>query len=406
MVLERTPAGLEARFQVAGAARYFQAAFLGVWLLFWAGFELAVLGILGVGTWALLTGQPLGSARDPLSWTAALPVGCFLLFWLSFWTFGGLAAGREWLRLLFGRDRITLGPEAVEVFQHYGLFRSRRRIPRGEVRRFYRKPSGRALCAETTGGPVELTRLGAPEELKRVEQAFNDDFRVEPRSPSTGALPAGWSEVLSLERDRVLVRDPGARRKQAMVMWLVAGPLVSGALYLVLTAVRRSDLWALALVLLSLAVAAAWSAVWLSFGRHEWRLDPGRLLQQRRFGTNRTSCFEAVSLELVEDNSGENGTWYELNAIASGEQTTPRSARSRKHRRAVFRRNGDPTEVRNFGLWLSQRCQLPFEDRTTTEANARELDALVAQLANSGRFGRAASGILRRVVLKRRQSGD
>ena len=55
---------------------------------------------------SLLTGRPIKPGHQPFAPKAALPVGLFLLFGLTFWTFGGLMALRELLRLLFGRDRI------------------------------------------------------------------------------------------------------------------------------------------------------------------------------------------------------------------------------------------------------------------------------------------------------------
>ena len=39
MKLERTAAGLEARFQIIGAGRFGQAAFLDLWLIAWASSE-------------------------------------------------------------------------------------------------------------------------------------------------------------------------------------------------------------------------------------------------------------------------------------------------------------------------------------------------------------------------------
>ena len=72
-------------------------------------------------------------------------------------------------------------------------------------------------------------------------------------------------------------------------------------------------------IIFSIAItsAAGWGAIWLSFGRKEWRLGNGRMVLQRRFGQNRTEQFEGVSLELVEDNSGEDGPSYLLMAVAA-----------------------------------------------------------------------------------------
>ena len=69
-----------------------------------------------------------------------------------------------------------------------------------------------------------------------------------------------------------------------------------------------------------------------------------------------------------------------------------------KHRRTIHGQTSDPTEPRKFGQWLNQLCQLPFADLTTPEAKAQDLEALMQQLANSGRLGRAASRILKRLT--------
>src|SRR5512146_450229 len=104
METNRTPEGLEVRLSSAGFGRFIGAAFLGFWLLFWVAGEGIALWMLAKGAWALITGEPPEPGRDPLDAQGALPIGLFLLIWLSFWTLGGVFAGREFLRLLFGRD--------------------------------------------------------------------------------------------------------------------------------------------------------------------------------------------------------------------------------------------------------------------------------------------------------------
>ena len=402
MKIEHTTSGLEARFKIAGVGRFGGAAFLALWLLFWAPFEAAVIWILGKGLWSLLTGEPPAADHTPLTAGIALPAGLFLLFWLAFWTLGGLAAGHELLRLLFGRDRIVAGCDGLEIVPGRGLYRSRRKVGRQEIRRFYRQPSGTTLCVETTRGTIELTRLGTPAELAELEQALTGHFQLEAQPAPEGALPRGWIGILSPERDRVLVKDPAVRRKQALAMWIVFAPIASGGLYLGLAALERPSLWVVALMLTAIAVAGGWAAAWLSFGRNEWKLDKGRLVLQRRFGTNRTQRFEAVSLELVEDHSGESGPWYELKAVAASARSEPCPHHEWKHRRTIHRQSDDPTQPRHLGLWLSQRCQLPFTDRTTAEAKAKELEAQLQQLAGSGRVGRAASRLIERVTSSQR----
>ena|SRR5437879_893267 len=98
MKLERTAAGLEAQLRSAGIGRFFGATFLAVWLVGWAVGEAFALWMLVVGGCSLLTGQPPEVGREPIRPELALPVGSFLLFWLTLWTFGGVMAVRE----LFG----------------------------------------------------------------------------------------------------------------------------------------------------------------------------------------------------------------------------------------------------------------------------------------------------------------
>src|SRR5512133_1729810 len=149
MKTNRTPEGLEATLSSSGFGRFITAAFLGLWLLFWTAGEGFALWMLVKGAWALLTGEPPEPGRDPLGAEGALPMGLFLLIWVSFWTLGGILAGREFLRLLFGRDIVRARAEALEIVHSYGLFRSHKDIPREDLRRFYQRPRRGALCVET-----------------------------------------------------------------------------------------------------------------------------------------------------------------------------------------------------------------------------------------------------------------
>src|SRR5262249_55831521 len=100
---------------------------------------------------------------------------------------------------------------------------------------------------------------------------------------------------------------------------------------------------------------------------------------------NRKERFEAVALELVEDNSGEDGTSYQLQATAAdGAPLSAGAYRTGHQRRTIYRQSDDATEPRNFGVWLSQRCQVPFADLTKAEAKSKLLQALKEQLGPRG----------------------
>ena len=131
MTTDRTPEGIETTLSVTGFGRFLGAAFIGVWLTFWAVGEAFALWLLAKGAWALLTGEPPEPGRSPLSAEEALPIGLFLLIWGSFWTLGGIFAGREFLRLLFGRDTSAPGRPlltsntAMVSSGHINIFRAR-----------------------------------------------------------------------------------------------------------------------------------------------------------------------------------------------------------------------------------------------------------------------------------------
>src|SRR5262249_45397511 len=155
---------------------------------------------------------------------------------------------------------------------------------------------------------------------------------------------------LSPVNDSVLVKDPASRAKQARTAWIIFACLSLIPLYLLAAHRNRPDLLGAIIFSTAITIAASWGAIWLSFGRKEWRLKRGRLVLQRRFRQNRTEQFEAVSLELIEDSSGENGPSYLLMAVAVGAPPRARSHRAGRHRRVVYSKSEDPTEPRNFGV--------------------------------------------------------
>jgi hypothetical protein len=398
MKLERSPEGLQATLSSSGLGRFIGAAFLGLWLLFWTAGEGFALWMFVRGAWALLTGEPPEPGRDPLNAESALPMGLFLLLWLTFWTFGGIMAGREFLRLLFGRDIILARAEAVEIRHSYGLFRTGKDVPRDEIRRFYQRPRRGALCVETNRGSIELTRLGTPADRSELEQVLKTEFMLQEEQPPASVLPKDWRELPSAEGESVLVKNPETRGKQALVMWIISFPLALAALYVISLLPEKPDLWAVAVILALLAAAIASGAAWLAFGRNEWVLYTGRMVLQRRFRGQRTQRFEAVALELYEDNSGDNGPSYLLNAVAANAPArSSLSPGATKQRRCIYVDGNDPTGPHNLGRWLSQRCQMPFDDQTTTEAKARQYDAWKAQVAGTGRFGQAVVRIMDRM---------
>ncbi|HEX4639008.1 MAG TPA: hypothetical protein VH170_05935 [Chthoniobacterales bacterium] len=388
MEIQRTDNGFVTTLRSTGLGRFFGAAFLGVWLVGWLAGETFALWMLGAGGWSFFTGQPPSAGRNPVNLGVAIAGGLFLLFWLSFWTLGGVAAIWEFLRLLFGKDRFEVTSDAVKIDNGYGLFHSTKDLRRDEVVRFYNRPNRAALCADTFRGSIELSRVGTWKDRVALAQELNTHFSISPEHRE-GQLPSGWCEISSPERESILVKDPATRRKQALFAWTICFILSFIAAYLVNAAGERPGLWALAIFMVIVTALVAWGALWLNIGRNEWLLDRGRITLQRRFSQVRTKKFEAAALELIEENSGDNGPDYELIAVAPGAEPRPsHSYRLGKQRRIIYSEPNDPTAPRNLGLWLSQHCSIPLTDETSTEARAKQLAEIREKLAGSGRIGR------------------
>ena len=394
MKIERTLAGLHIALRPAGFSRFGSALFLSVWLVGWAAGEAFALWALVVGAWALLTGSPMTSGSELLELGPALAGGLFLLVWLSIWTLGGYAAAAELLRLLFGGDEITARADGLEVVHRYGPFRSKKFILGAELRSIHRLPRTHALVATTTRESVELTRLGSHDDRARLAEMLTQELRLGTTTPPA-ALPEAWREMKSVEGETVLVRDPDTRRKQARVALLITLPVLATAVVLLIQTAQNPNLGALAAVVTAFALALSYGAARLSFSRSEWKITPGKLTLQRRSGSKLTTKFTGVSLELRETSDSDGDPWYEL--VAVGDGTAALLHRNPKaNTRVIHNRSNDPGEIRALGEWLSARAQMPFTDRATSEAKTQDLEKLHEQLAKSGRFGRAMSGLLRR----------
>ena len=137
-------------------------------------------------------------------------------------------------------------------------------------------------------------------------------------------------------------------------------------------------------------------------GRVEWVLDRGRLTTEKRFGQMRTKKFEATALEVIEDNSGDDGPDYKLIAVAPDAGPRPSTSyRIGKQRRVIYSEPNDPTAPRNLGLWLSQRCSIPLIDETTEKTKVKQLAEIREKLAASGTIGRLILRLVDKLTVNR-----
>ena len=160
MIGERTNEGWQIELRTRGGARFVSAAFLAFWLCGWAVGESFALWILVKGAVALLTGGPIDPGHAPLQVGPALMAGLFLVFWLTLWTFGGIAAAAELLRLLWGVDRINVASGQLTVTWSRGLFRNSRTFERHTIRRVLLAGRDDHVVLDTDRGRVDLTGMG------------------------------------------------------------------------------------------------------------------------------------------------------------------------------------------------------------------------------------------------------
>ena len=98
------------------------------------------------------------------------------------------------------------------------------------------------------------------------------------------SLPEAWAEVATPEGGIALVPNPATRRAQTRVAAFFAlAALGMTAVFGYGTAEDPSWL-SPALISGGCAAALAAGTAWLAAGRNEWRVEPGRLVYQRRFG--------------------------------------------------------------------------------------------------------------------------
>jgi hypothetical protein len=349
--------GYQARLRRRGVGRYFSAAFLGVWLCGWLIGEFLALYILIHGGFALLAGKPFGPDQDPLELTAAVAAGAFVLVWLALWTLGGIAAGTELLRELWGEDRLAVTPDGLLVEWRAGPFRRCRAIPRAEIIGVVQWPRRGWLAVDTVSERIEACRLGSAAEQSEVAAALRRELGLsEVASPLAPALPGEWAEITTPEGRIAIAPSPSMRALQTRV---AAGFAVAAlgilAAFLSGTAGDRSWL-ATAMIAIGATAALGTGLWWLASARNEWRVEPGAVVLQRRVGDRVTERFRATQLALTQREDSDGDDWFALEARSGGA------------RRRIVHRMNDDSVPRRLGLWLAERTGIPLEDRTTVDS--------------------------------------
>jgi hypothetical protein len=347
------------RLSSTGWARYFDAAFLSVWLVFWVVGEVVAL-VLAVAMFAsalsAALGQPLALATRVAPTDGS--VSFFLLFmlmWLALWTVGGIAAATHLLRGMAGADLIALTGEGLRLEWRAGPIRRRRGISRTAIRRVRMRSHDKAVVVDTDEGTVILSDLGTPDERRSLEAWIAQRL----------ALPASDSARLcerqTPPRDRdvesqgfdTIVAHPTRRARVigTCVVWALTA-IVSLGWIAALQGGKGSLGTYVAAATGVLTVIVAACAIWVMGARTEWVVRPGHLRWRFCFGqrTLREQAFDTpatLEIDLQRDSDGDDR--YAL--VIRGET----------RRRVLSSALHDPYELAALGEWLAGRTGFTLE---------------------------------------------
>ena len=326
----------------SGIGRYVTAAFLSVWLVGWIVGEVFAITMLGA-----IFSSVAGAFSEHLpAWSADLVTSggaafalLFLLFWLTFWTIGGIVALTHLMRSLVGVDVIGLTDSGFELVHRAGPFWRRSAFDRSAIRRLRMRPHDKAVVADTAKGTRVITTFGLPAERDEVADWLSRHLGLSDADAEAGMPPATWEvrtegEVAYLRKVR-----PGARVTRSLISWLLTAGIAS-AWYVSLDA-DTSGRNIPALVLTLLVAAGAAMSTW---GRRELLVRHGELMFRRSFAMWTTErAFRSARLELTHETDSDNDSHYKLIVTdAAGSRTV----HSQVH---------DSGEVVDLARWLAGR---------------------------------------------------
>jgi hypothetical protein len=314
----------------------------------WVMGEVFAIGFLGMILRSALGAAagmklPMPGAEWVTGGAAAVAI-VFLLFWLTLWTFGGIAAITEVLRNLGGEDRILIRPSGIELLWRAGPFHRTYTYDRAEVRRIRLRREKRELVVDTSSGTHVLTKFGTIDERKAIIAWLQRHLSLptEPDALDANTNPIGWSVTSGEGTTRMTRGSEKALRISSIIAWCVV----------VATAMTwygslQSDNPSYGALVVTLVLAAG--ASWLTWARHEWIVRTGQLTHYRRFVTWESERrFSGARLEVEASRDSDNDDRYKLIVRDSDGKHTIDTAIH------------DDADVVALGRWLAARTGFPL----------------------------------------------
>jgi hypothetical protein len=373
MTIDRGPRGADIfTLKSSGWGRFFDVSFLAIWLVFWAVGEAVALTLLGaivVDVIARVFGVTL-SFSSRLAPDGSAPFFLlFLLFWLTMWTFGGIAAGTHFLRALAGRDVISVSPDGLEIDWRAGPFRRRRTIKHGDIRRVRLNLQGNTVVVDAASGTVDITNYGTREDRVAILDSLKkqlllpDDAQAKRLDAETP--PPEWEVEVQGMETCIFTPTRRIRRIVAAILWgLAAMVVITGLLpalrvnpeLLEIEPARKGINFISGATTVGqiaaggIAVLFALWATWVTWGRSEWMVGYGRMTWRRKFGSwQRERSFENATLEIERTFDSDGDARFTLRV------------RSADARRKISSALHESTDLVRLAEWLSARTRFPID---------------------------------------------
>lgn len=373
------PDGEEVVLRATGWIRLLPAAFLLFWLCGWAVGEVVVVFIL------------LGPLSDPLvtalrevlpgSWprprrfagSTPWPVLAFLAIWLVFWTWGGLTAVWQLLRLLAGSDRFVIRPGGFSLRRSAGPFGRTRDFAASDVSSVYADVRRSRLVA-VVGGTEQVLCSGTPAPVAewlaaRLRSALGllEPRSAEGRERGTGLsaeppVPADWT-ARPLPEGGSLLSPPSARSRRTAGCALTVAVILTTFFVIALFATgARREAPGAALLLGLVTVAVDLLCGWAAFARDSWLLGPGVVARIRRLGPwERRREVRHGTLAVSVSTDSDDDDWFRLEVRGAG-----------KPLKMANRLNAGP-EVLAFARYAARHSGFPLDLPRNVLLAAREL---------------------------------
>ena len=298
--------------------------------------------------------------KAPVIAIAALYLLCFIL---------AIRAGvRAIIRITWAEDQLTLNQEELWLLQKRGPLVSGITISRKNIRSLFIYPDNSRLMAVFKSNLVPLTGFGTPAEKKQAAHQLCKALAL----PNNGAsalqtfLPSSWYETAGPDGERLVIENPITRRDVAWILAILTAMVWFGFMLLCRERQGEPNLMAVELGLIVVGTWMVRETNWMFRGRDEWRIEPGKLIHQRRFASTLTKLAEARALKLSRSSfPGEPGEGpiivYNLKAVNLVDLPLE-GFRIKPKKSTLIQSSKDLDESRHLAQWLSQQAAIPFHD--------------------------------------------